>query len=96
MRSHYPPISILDSVSRLMPSLVSDQHLSKVKEVRLLMAAYAHSEDLIRVGAYQKGTDPTLDRAMETLPKLNAFLQQLPSELSSFKEMVDQLMSISA
>jgi len=96
MRSHYPPISILDSVSRLMPSLVSDQHLSKVKEIRLLMAAYAHSEDLIRVGAYQKGTDPTLDRAMETLPKLNAFLQQLPSELSSFNEMVDQLMSISA
>jgi flagellum-specific ATP synthase len=96
MRSHYPPISILDSVSRLMPSLISDQHLGKVKEVRLLMAAYAHSEDLIRVGAYQKGTDPTLDRALETLPTLNVFLQQLPSELSSFKETVDQLMSISA
>jgi flagellum-specific ATP synthase len=96
MRSHYPPISILDSVSRLMPSLVSDQHLGKVKDVRLLMAAYAHSEDLIRVGAYQKGTDPTLDRAMETFPKLNAFLQQLPNELSSFKEMSDQLMLISA
>jgi flagellum-specific ATP synthase len=96
MRNHYPPISILDSVSRLMPSLVSDQHLLKVKEERLLMAAYAHSEDLIRVGAYQKGTDPTLDRALETLPTLEAFLQQLPGELSIFKETVDRLMSISA
>jgi flagellum-specific ATP synthase len=95
MRNHYPPISIMDSVSRLMPSLVSDLHLDKVKQMRLLMAAYAHSEDLIRVGAYQKGTDPDLDKAMETLPSVNAFLQQRPSELPSLKETVDLLMSIS-
>ena len=63
MRSHYPPISILDSLSRLMPSVVAEQHLAKAKAVRLLMAAYAHSEDLIRIGAYQKGTDPVLDSA---------------------------------
>ena len=96
MRSHYPPISILESVSRLMPSLVAEHHLGKVKEMRLLMAAHAHSEDLIRVGAYQKGTDPVLDKAVETLPSLNAFLQQKPAELSSFNETVDQLLAVSA
>ena len=95
MRSHYPPISILDSVSRLMPSLVTDQHLGKVKEMRLLMSSYAHSEDLIRVGAYQKGTDPDLDKAMATMPSLNAFLQQKPGEISSFSETGDRLMAIS-
>src|SRR5271170_359447 len=84
MRSHYPPISILDSLSRLMPSVVDEHHLAKAREVRLLMAAYAHSEDLIRIGAYQKGTDPTLDRAIEILPVLNAYLQQQPGAFSTF------------
>jgi flagellum-specific ATP synthase len=96
MRGHYPAISILDSVSRLMPSLISDQHHGKVKTLRSLMAAYAHSEDLIRVGAYQKGTDPTLDKATEILPSLNAFLQQDSSALSGFEQTVDQLMGIQA
>jgi flagellum-specific ATP synthase len=77
-----------------MPSLVSEKHLGKVKAMRLLMAAYAHSEDLIRVGAYQKGSDPTLDKAMDTLPALNAFLQQTPALLPSFNETVNQLMAI--
>jgi flagellum-specific ATP synthase len=96
MRSHYPPISILDSLSRLMPNLVSKPHLEKAKQLRLLLAAYAHAEDLIRIGAYQKGADPVLDRAVDTLPSLNAFLQQLPTDLCSFSIMSEQLMGVSA
>jgi len=96
MRSHYPPISILDSLSRLMPSVVSQEHIAKANAVRLLMAAYAHSEDLIRIGAYQKGTDPVLDKAIEVLPALNTLLQQKPRNLSGFKEAVDQLIAIPA
>jgi flagellum-specific ATP synthase len=94
MRSHYPPISILESLSRLMPSVVDKPHLAKAKAVRLLMAAYARSEDLIRIGAYQKGSDAVLDSALEILPTLNAFLQQTPNALSTFKEAIDQLMAI--
>jgi flagellum-specific ATP synthase len=94
MRSHYPPISILDSLSRLMPSVVTDQHLTKAKALRLLMASYAHAEDLIRIGAYQKGTDPVLDSAVEILPALNAFLQQRPNTICGLKETVDQLATI--
>jgi flagellum-specific ATP synthase len=94
MRSHYPPISILDSLSRLMPSVVNEQHMSKAKALRLLLAAYARSEDLIRIGAYQKGSDPALDKAMEVLPALNAFLQQTPSGLCSFADASAQLMKI--
>jgi flagellum-specific ATP synthase len=77
-----------------MPSVVAEPHLAKAKAVRLLMAAYAHSEDLIRIGAYQKGTDPVLDKAIEILPVLNALLQQTPNVLCSFKDAVDQLMTI--
>jgi flagellum-specific ATP synthase len=94
MRSHYPPISVLDSLSRLMPSVVTEQHLAKTKTLRLLLAAYAHAEDLIRIGAYQKGTDPVLDKALEILPALNEFLQQRPNVLCNLKEVVDRLTAI--
>jgi len=94
MRSHYPPISIIDSLSRLMSSMVSKEHLAKANALRLSMAAYARSEDLIRIGAYQKNTDPVLDSAIQNLPTLNKFLQQRPDDLSKYEQVVDQLMAL--
>jgi flagellum-specific ATP synthase len=96
MRNHYPPISILDSLSRLMPKVVSAEHLAKVGHLRRSMAAYARSEDLIRIGAYQKNSDPILDRAAENLPALNDFLQQDPEAISSHAEIVKQLLALPA
>jgi len=94
MRNHYPPISILDSLSRLMPRVVSTQHLAKASALRRSIAAYARSEDLIRIGAYQKNSDPILDKAVENLPALNRFLQQEPGALCSHAEIVRQLMAL--
>jgi flagellum-specific ATP synthase len=94
MRSHYPPISVIESLSRLMSSMVSPQHLSKANALRLSMAAYARSEDLIRIGAYQKNTDPILDSAVQNLPALNEFLQQRPDVLGKYGEIVEQLMAL--
>lgn len=94
MKNHYPPISVLESLSRLMPSVTSEEHMQKAKGLRLLMASYAHSEELIRIGAYQKGADVTLDRAVEILPKLNAFLQQRPEEIIAFPAVVKSLLEI--
>ena len=94
MRNHYPPISILDSLSRLMPRVVSPEHLAKASALRRSMAAYARSEDLIRIGAYQKNSDPILDSAVENLPALNGFLQQNPNTLSRHAEIVQQLMAL--
>jgi flagellum-specific ATP synthase len=54
--------------------------LSKVKRLRALLASYSASEDLVRVGAYQKGLDPLLDKAIGSLPAINGFLQQRPDE----------------
>lgn len=75
-RNHYPAISVLDSLSRLMPTVCREDHLEKTGQLRTLLSAYQESEDLIRVGAYQKGNDAVLDRAVEALPHLNRFLQQ--------------------
>ena len=94
VRSHYPPISILDSVSRLMPSVCSGPHLQKAHELRRLLAAYTASEDLIRIGAYQKGSDPTLDKAVALIPDLRRFLTQKPGETVSFAENVSRLLAL--
>ena len=94
MKNHYPPISILESLSRLMPSIASEAHMQKSKALRLLLAAYARSEDLIRIGAYQKGADPTLDRAVEILPQLNAFLHQRPDQIVAFPNVIKSLLEV--
>ena len=94
LRSHYPPVSILESLSRLMSSMVSKEHLTKANALRLLMAAYARSEDLIRIGAYQKGSDPILDSAVENLPALHRFLQQTPDVLEQYPQIVQQLLAL--
>ena len=60
----YPPIDVLDSISRLMPSVVSSEHKQAAGGVRKMLAIYARSEDLIRIGAYKVGADPDLDRAI--------------------------------
>jgi flagellum-specific ATP synthase len=91
LRNHYPPISILDSLSRLMSSVCSPDHLAKSKALRVLLASYTRSEDLIRIGAYQKGFDAVLDRAVEVLPELNKFLQQNSNEKPLFPEVTQQL-----
>ena len=90
-RNHYPPISILESLSRLMTSMVSPEHLAKASALRHLMAAYARSEDLIRIGAYQKNSDPTLDQAIESLPAIDRFLKQTPQEFCTFEQTVGLL-----
>jgi len=64
----------------LMPAVCSPEHLEKVRRLRKLLAAYTASEDLIRVGAYQKGFDPVLDQAIEVIPALTKFVQQREGE----------------
>jgi len=93
-RGHYPPIAVLDSVSRLMPSVSSAQHVEKAHALRRLLAAYTASEDLIRIGAYQKGSDPTLDKALILIPELHRFLMQKPGETASLAETAARLVAL--
>jgi len=93
-KGHYPPISILDSLSRLMTSVCTKEHLEKARNLRELLAAYAASEDLVRIGAYQKGLDPTLDRALGALPAITAYLQQKKIENAQFPESVKALLAL--
>jgi flagellum-specific ATP synthase len=94
VRSHYPPISVLDSVSRLMSAVASPAHQQKAQTLRRLLAAYSASEDLVRIGAYQKGSDSTLDKALTLIPELDQFLMQKPGEAAPLAETIARLLAL--
>ena len=79
-----------------MSSLVSKEHLAKASALRMQMAIYSRSEDLIRIGAYQNGTDPHLDTAIRNLPAIEEFLTQKPDDLPSLQKTIEMLMSLPA
>jgi len=72
----YPPIEVLDSISRLMPAVATAEHRQQAALVRKLLAVYARSEDLVRIGAYKPGADLELDRALRGRPEIRRFLEQ--------------------
>jgi flagellum-specific ATP synthase len=87
----YPPVAVLDSLSRLMPAVTTMQHRAQASLVRRLLASHARSEDLIRIGAYKPGTDDELDRAMRAMPKLREFLEQTSGEQILMAETLDRM-----
>ena len=90
----YPPVDVLDSLSRLMPTVTTPEHRARAAMARRLLAAYARSEDLIRIGAYKAGTDAELDRAMRAMPLLRTFLEQGSGERVTSDEAVAQLQAM--
>jgi len=94
LRNHYPPISVLDSLSRLMPNVCSKEHMDKAAALRMMIAAYTRAEDLIKIGAYQKGTDPLLDKTVAALPEINRFLRQSPEERCAMPNTLKQLFEL--
>ncbi len=93
-RNHYPPISVLDSISRLMPNVCAADHLARAGRLRQLLATYSGAEDLMRIGAYQKGSDPELDQAIAIMPHLNQFLEQNVSEPAGLSQNIQRLMTL--
>lgn len=93
-QGHFPSISILDSLSRLMPAVCSREQVDKAQRLRSLLASYAGAEDLIRVGAYQKGSDPELDQAIAALPAIKEFLQQRADENTSLEGTMTALQAL--
>lgn len=72
-RGRFPAIDVGRSVSRALPDAASDHQNSLIAQVRRLVGAYEQSEVMIRAGLYSKGTDPTLDAAVQLWPELDAF-----------------------
>lgn len=73
---HFPAIDIEASVSRVMPDIADPNHLKLARDLRRLYSLYQQNKDLISVGAYQPGSDPRIDKAIEKHPAIVEFLQQ--------------------
>jgi flagellum-specific ATP synthase len=73
---HFPAIDIEASVSRVMPDIINTAHMQLARELRRLYSLYQQNRDLISVGAYQPGSDPRIDKAIEKNPAILNFLQQ--------------------
>jgi len=87
----YPPVEVLDSISRLMPAVSGPEHRTHASLLRRLMAVYARSEDLVRIGAYKPGSDPELDRALRARDAMRAFLTQDAHEDAQFADCMKRL-----
>ncbi len=92
--NHYPAIDVLMSVSRLMTDIVKPEHLHAARMLRDIMATYNDAKDLIDVGAYKKGTNPKIDKAIELIDEVNKFLRQGIREKMTFDDTVEYLLSI--
>ena len=90
----FPAVDVLASVSRLMPDLVDRRHLAAAHQVRRWLGAYREARDLVEIGAYQRGTNPDVDRALERMPAIRALLAQGRDEASTFAEAVSRLLEV--
>lgn len=79
-RNHYPAIDVLVSASRCMSDVTDKAHRADAGAIRELLAAYRKAEDLINIGAYQKGANPTIDRAMAQIEAIDGLLRQAVDE----------------
>jgi flagellum-specific ATP synthase len=93
-RHHYPPIDILQSVSRTMPDVTEAEHRQNAARVRGWMAAIRDSEDLVSVGAYVEGSNPRIDEARSKRDAIESFLCQSADTLCGFPDAVATLGSL--
>jgi flagellum-specific ATP synthase len=92
---HYPAIDVLESVSRVMKDVITPQHRSNAQTMKEMLAAYREAEDMISVGAYQKGANPMVDKAIELRNQTRKFLRQQVEDPTDFRQIVEQLVQFS-
>jgi flagellum-specific ATP synthase len=90
-KNHFPSIDIQNSISRVMKEIVEEKHYYLAGELKENVAIYKESEDLINIGAYVKGSNLKIDRAIALNPKINSFLRQNITESYTFDETLDLL-----
>ena len=91
---HYPAIDVLQSVSRLIGEITTDEVRDAGTRLRSALAAYREKEDLISIGAYQRGTDPVLDAAITLRPRIDAFLRQQVHQPSTLQDADAELLAL--
>jgi flagellum-specific ATP synthase len=95
-QAHYPAIDVLESISRLFTDLVDPEQAAAAQTIRELLAAYRDHEDLISIGAYRSGANPTVDGAIAMREEILRYLKQAVADGSSVETARTQLVALAA
>lgn len=93
-QNHYPAIDVLASVSRVMPSIVSKEHIAMANTIKNVMSTYNESEDLINIGAYKSGSNRKIDKAIDVKEDIDKLLMQGTLDIYPFEETVSMMKEI--
>lgn len=93
-KGHYPAIDVLASISRLMPDIVGEEHISAAQQMREVLSVYRDAEDLINIGAYVPGSNPKIDYARGIIDQVNGYLRQQVDDKTAFDDSVSRLTSL--
>jgi type III secretion protein N (ATPase) len=93
-RNHWPAIDVLPSLSRVMSGIVTKEHKKAAGKLREVLATYEKQRDLILLGAYQYGTDPQTDYAIDKIEEVESFLKQGTDECDSFDDTVRKMIDM--
>lgn len=93
-KNHYPAIDVLQSISRVMSSIVEKEHKTAAGRLKMVLATYSEAEDLINIGAYKNGSNKNIDYAISKIDAVNEFLKQDVYEKLDFGNIVDLLAEI--
>jgi flagellum-specific ATP synthase len=93
-KGHFPSIDVLKSVSRVMRSVVTPEHNDLAAQMRELMSVYREAEDLINIGAYVRGSNPKIDKAIELNDFINRFLRQDVAEMTTVQDTIALMRAI--
>lgn len=89
--NHFPSVDVLESVSRLVRDLCSEEEIQMISDARDLLSLYRKNEDLINIGAYKRGTNARLDKAIQKHDRIMNFLRQRPTESTTREDSLNQL-----
>lgn len=92
--NHYPAIDVLESVSRVAKDIITKDHMHATQHMLENLATYREAEDLINIGAYAKGSNPRIDRAIALNNDIRSFLRQAIEEKSDLKQTVDRMVKL--
>ncbi len=92
---HYPAIDVEKSISRVMPAVVTQEHMVMARTIRQCLAQYNQSEELIQIGAYVRGSDPRIDQAIMIKPHIDEFTQQGMKDIIPYAQSLDDLKRVS-
>ncbi len=90
-KNHYPAIDILQSISRCMSQIAAKDHKQAAGKLKNVLATYAEAEDLINIGAYKNGSNPSIDYAISKIDAVNQFLCQDVDEKFEFEDSISML-----